>query len=116
MELGCYELVRTTHDVYGTDFLAYTEPRNDGSGGKAITTTIEFRGKQVCSALASFSLCRNGVNIIVQAKYTFPIGVTTLSWYDSVHNNTPVMNATHFDDTAPQHVVAAANANVTKPQ
>ena len=69
---------------------SFSHPRNDGGSGawnpQPVTATIEFRG--------------------VQAKYTFPVGVTTLWWYaPPTGTSAQVMPAAHV----------ATNGTVTTP-
>ena len=72
--------------------------RDDGSSGEAVSTTIEFRGQQACRYMLVSSCITHISDIVIQAKYTFPIGVTTLWWYaPNTSNNgrrTDAVNAT----------------------
>lgn len=78
LRVGAYVTARTNP----SDWLRYSlvvMNWDDGSSGEAVPTTIEFRG--------------------MQAKHTFPIGVTTLWWYapntSSNSRRTDAVNATH---------------------
>ncbi|KAF7354010.1 Glycoside hydrolase family 30 protein [Mycena venus] len=62
LRVGAYATGRVSSSDY-TRYSLVVMNWNDGGSGGSVTTTIEFRG--------------------MQAKYTFPIGVTTLWWFAS---------------------------------
>jgi hypothetical protein len=84
---------------YSIVVLNWNDSSSTSWNPQSVAATIEFRGLQVGGY--GGPLCNQSLNFVasLQAKYTFPVGVTTLWWYAANQGHSRRGNETFVETT-----------------